>query len=222
MPTSGITSWPLTAAEVVAQACYELGSHAAGETPSGQEMDDALVRLNSMLKSWAGEGNMFREETVEIALAAGVGEQALSTDIRAVNNAWAVGSYNRLMAQWNRSEYLSLPNATQLGTPVAWYAETGTAGLTIHVWPVPSADTTIALDCSRKSFTITDPSETIDLPEEWQEAVILGLASRLAGMFGITESNPNKVARIDGRASALYQRLLDRDRPDSYVFEPDY
>lgn len=222
MPTSGITSWPLTAEEVVTQACYELGSHAAGEVPTGQEMDDALVRLNAMLRTWQGEGNLFRDEETQIVFAAGMGEQVLSADIRAINNAWAVGPYNRILAQWNRSEYLSLPNPGQSGAPVAWYAETSPAGLTMHLWPVPATDTIIALDYSRKGYTVTDPSETLDVPEEWQEALILGLASRMASMFGITRSDPNTVQRIDGRATALYQRLLDRDRPDSYIFEPDY
>jgi hypothetical protein len=176
MTTSGLTSWPLTAEEIVTQACYELGSHAAGEVPSGEEMDDAIVRLNAMLKSWQGEGNLFRETQATITLLAGVASQALSEDIREVNNVWAVGSYNRIMAEWNRSEYLSIPSPTTSGSPVAWYAATGTV-LTLYVWPVPSVDTDFILDYSRKSYTVTDPSETVDLPEEWQEAMILGLAS---------------------------------------------
>lgn len=221
MSTSGITSWPLTAEEVVTQACYELGSHAQGETPSSQEMDDAIVRLNGMLKTWAGEGNLFREETTEIVFLAGAGEQALAADVRAVSNAWVVGSYNRLLAPWNRSEYLRLPNPGQEGQPTAWYAETTPAGITLHLWPVPSTDTTIAIDYARKAYTVTDPSETVDVPEDWQEALILGLASRCASMFGTTRIDPATVNRIDQRASALYEKLMDRDRPDSYIFERD-
>lgn len=221
MTTSGITSWPLTAEEIVTQACYELGSHAAGETPSGEEMDDALVRLNAMLKSWQGEGNLFRDETVSLTFLAGASSQVLSTDIRAVSAAWVVTSYSRMMTEWNRSEFLAIPNSAATGSPVAWYAATGNSGLTLHVWPVPSVNTTIALDCSRKCDTVTDLSETVDVPEEWQEALIMGLASRCASMFGATRTDPNTVGRIDQRAALLYQKLLDRDRPDSYYFEPD-
>lgn len=222
MTTSGITSWPLTAEEVVTQACYELGSHAAGETPSGQEMNDALVRFNGMLKTWQGEGNLFREATTSIVFAAqDAAGVVLDSSIRAINNVWVVGSYNRLLAEWNRSEFLSLPNPTTAGSPVAWYAETGVSALTLHLWPVPSTNTTVTLDYSRKGYTVTDPSETVDFPEEWQEALIVNLASRLASMFGATRIDPNTVVRIDQRAAILYQRLLDRDRPDSYYFEPD-
>lgn len=221
MPSSGITSWPLTAEEIVTQACYQLG-FAQGETPSGEEMSDGLVALNGMIRTWQGEGNLFREETTEITFDAGMGEQALSADIRAINNVLVVGSYNRVLAEWNRTQYLTLPNPGQTGTPVAWYAETGVGGLTLHLWPVPSTSTVLALDYQRKAYTVTDPSETVDLPEEWQECVILGLASRLASIFGTAKSDPATVQRVDARASALYERLMDRDRPDSYFFEPDF
>jgi hypothetical protein len=94
-------------------------------------------------------------------------------------------------------------------------------GLSIYVWPVPSTDITLELDYSRAAETVTDPSETVDIPEDWQEAVVMGLAGRCASMFGITRIDPGTVQRIDAKASSLYQRLLDRDRPDSYYFEPD-
>jgi hypothetical protein len=116
-----------------------------------------------------------------------------------------------------------IPNRAQTtnGGPSVYYLEKGVSGLTIHVWPVPSADIDLEIDYNRIADTVTDPSETLDLPEEWQEAVIMGLASRMASMFGVTRTDPATVQRIDQKAAILYQRLLDRDRPDSYYFEPD-
>lgn len=225
MTTSGITSWPLTAEEIVTQALVELGAIASGETPTGEEMEDGLLRLNAMLKSWAGEGNLYREATGTLVIPAGTGAGTLPTDIRAVSSVRQVVSatYNRQLAQWNRSQYLSMPNRAQTtnGGPSVYYIGQDVSGLSIRVWPVPSTNITVELDYSRSAQTVTDPSETIDAPEEWQEAMILGLASRCASMFGKTRTDPNTVARIDGKAGQLYQRLLDRDRPDSYYFEPD-
>lgn len=222
MTVSGVTDWPLTAGEIVAQAMYELGELSQGEEPDGDEMEDGILRLNAMLRSWGGEGNMFREASSTLALAAGVASVALAADIRDVSSVRYVGSYNRPLAAWNRGQFYSLPNRTQLGTPIAYYVSEAISGRTLNVWPVPSAACVLELDYSRQAQTVTDPSETVDVPEEWQEALILGLASRLAAMFGTTDTQPGKVARIDARAQATYQRLLDRDRPDTYVFEPDY
>lgn len=222
MSVSGVTDWPLTAGEIVTQAMYELGELSQGEDPSGEEMEDGLLRLNAMLRSWSGEGNLFREASGTLTLPAGTASGTLPADVRDVSSVRYVGSFNRPLAQWNRSQFYSVPNRTQTGTPIAYYVSESISGRTLTVWPVPSAGATLELDYSRVAQTVTDPSETVDVPEEWQEALILGLASRLASMFGTTETAPQKVARLDSRAQALYQRLLDRDRPDTYTFEPDY
>jgi hypothetical protein len=221
--TSGITSWPLTAEELVTQACYELGSHSQGETPSGEEMEDALLRLNAMLKSWAGDGNLFREATETVTVPAGTGVATVPDGVRDVSSVRHVVSstYNRQLAEWNRAQYYTLPNRIASGNPSIYYLAPTTSGLTIHVWPVPATDITLELDYNRSAETVTDPSETLDIPEEWQEAVLYGLASRCASMFGTTRTDPNTVVRIDQKAAVLYQKLLDRDRPDSYYFEAD-
>jgi hypothetical protein len=224
VPTSGITDWPLTAEQIVTQAMYELGALNQGDTPSGEEMEDAILRLNGMLKTWGGEGNLFREVTGTLTLPGGTASGTLPADVRDVSSVRHVVSAtnSRQLAEWNRGEFYRLPNRSASGNPTAYYLSTTTAGRAITVWPVPSADITLEVDYSRLAQTVTDPSETIDVPEEWQEALIMGLASRLAPLFGTTESAPAKLARLDQRAQSLYQHLLDRDRPDSYIFEPDY
>lgn len=226
MTTSGITSWPLTAEEVVTQALVELGAVSSGEIPTGEEMEDGLLRLNSMLKTWAGEGNLYRETTATVTLTGGspsVDAPSGTRDISSVRHVVS-STYSRQLAEWNRGQYFSMPNRAQTSSsgPSIYYPAKSISGITIYVWPVPSTNITLELDLSRAAETVTDPSETIDVPEEWQEALILGLASRCASMFGITRTDANTVSRIDAKASALYQRLLDRDRPDSYYFEPDY
>jgi hypothetical protein len=223
LTTSGITSWPLTAEEVVTQALYELGAYSAGETPTGSDMDDAIVRLNAMLHSW--DPNLFRDTVGTVTVLASTASISAPSDCRSINSIRYVQSATnkRLMAEWNRDQYYNLPNQAQSTSsgPSIWYAAKGISGLTIYVWPIPTVNIDLAVDYTRIVETVTDPSETLDVPEEWLETVILGLASRCASMFGTTRVDPNTVGRIDQRASVLYQRLLDRDRPDSYYFEPD-
>lgn len=221
MTTSGLTSWPLTAEEAGTQALYELGAYAAGETPSGSDMEDVIVRLNAMLHSW--DPNLFRDTIGTVTVLAATSSIAAPSNCRSINSVRYVQSATnkRQMCQWNRDQFYMLPNRTQTGTPSIWYAAKSTSGLTINIWPVPSTNSDLEVDYTKIVETVTDPSETLDVPEEWLETVILGLASRCASMFGTTRVDPNTVARIDQRAAVLYQRLLDRDRPDSYYFEPD-
>jgi hypothetical protein len=85
---------------------------------------------------------------------------------------------------------------------------------------VPAVDITLHADFSRAAQTITEPGETLDISQEFAETVILGLAARIAGMFGAIKLDPTTVADVKARAAALEQELLDSDRPDSIVFQP--
>lgn len=221
MTTSGITSWPLTAQEIVTQACYELGAIPQGDVPSGDEMEDGILRLNAMLRSLPD--TMFRETSGEVLVAGGSSSTLLAEGIRNVSSVRHVVSdtYSRQLAEWNRAEFYMMPNRTTAGNPSVYYAQKTTAGIQLFVWPTPADDFTLHLDYSAVPQTVTDPSETVDVPEEWQEAIIFGLASRMAGIFGATRTDPGTVGRIDQKAAILLGTLLDRDRPDSYYFEPD-
>lgn len=224
MTTSGITSWPLTVEEIVTQAAYELGAYSSGESLSGEDMDDGIVRLNAMLNYWGGEGNLYRETTDTITVTGGTGVVAAPDDAASISSVHHVVSATnyRQLVPWERAQYYTLPNRSASGNPTIYYVGRTISGLTINVWPVPSADITLEIDYGRAVETVTDITETLDVPQSWQEAVIQGLASRMANMFGSTNTDPRTVARVDQKAAVLYQRLLDRDRPDAYHFEPDY
>jgi len=222
MTTSGVTEWGLTAAAVIRQAMVELGVLNGGDEPEATEEADAMLRLNAMLKTWGGEANLFREATGTLVIVGGSGAGALPSEVRQVNSVRHVSSatYQRPLLEWNRDQYFSLPNRTAVGNPTMYYLSKTPLVWEIRVWPVPATDITLHIDYSRAVETVTDVEETLDIPQEWQEAVILGLAARCASMFGTTRLDPGTVQRIDAASAAMYQKLLDRDRPDSYYFEP--
>lgn len=224
MTTSGTIAWSLTAREIVAQAAYELGAYSSGETLSGEDMEDGILRLNGMLNYWGGEGNLYREETGTLAIAAGTASGTLPDDVKQVSSVRHIVSTtnHRQLVPWERAQFYMLPNRVAVGNPSIYYVGKTLSALTINLWPVSSTEITLAVDYGRAVETVTDPSETIDIPQDWQDALIQGLASRMANMFGSTKTDPSTVARVDAKAAALYQRLLDRDRPDAYHFEPDY
>jgi hypothetical protein len=222
MPTSGVTDWALTAGDVCRQAAIELGVISSGENLTADEQADCLLRLNGMLKTWGGEANLWRDDTATVTIAAGVGAATLPADVRDLSSVRLVVSstFQRPLAPWNRAQYFALPNRSQTAAqPTAYYVQQGRDGDEIRLWPVNIGEVTLHIDYSRGVETVTDADETLDLPQDWQEAVIYGLASRIANMFGTTRLDPGAVQRVDARGRALYEQLLDRDRPDSYYFE---
>lgn len=222
MPTSGETSWVLTAGDAIRQAMVELGVLSAGEDPDDSEMNDGIVRLNAMLQSQQLASLMSREATGTLAVPAAAGAATLPASIRDVSGVRHVvnATYHRPLAEWNRSQFYSLPNRAQAGNPTTWTLERGRAGHVLRLWPVPATAVTLHLDYSRMADVVTAPDEEIDLPQEWGEAIIYNLATRLAGMFGASRIDPANLQRVEMRAAQLLTEALDADRPNSYFMEP--
>lgn len=225
MPTSGTSALELTFADAAKSAAVELGAIGASDELEDSEREEMQRRANSMLKTWSVEANLFREASATVTIPGGAGAVSLPAEVRDVGNVSHIVSatQNRQLFQWNRSQWKSLPNPAAVGTPTVFYYQQGTGDVAdqLYVWPVPATDIDLALDYSRGAYVVDAPDETMDLPTEWHEAFILGLASRCASMFGTTRIDPNTVARVDASAGAIYQRMLDADRPDSYEFYGD-
>lgn len=222
MTTSGITDYDLTAREMCRQAAVELGAISSGEQLESEEADDMLVRFNLMLKSWATEGNLFREASGTVTVPAATGAGTLPQSLREIVSVRHVVSATnfRQLQRWNRTQYYQMPNRAAAGNPTIYYATEGLAQDAIYIWPVPAADVDLHLDYYRSAEIITDLAQTVDIPQDWAEAAIFGLAARCANMFGTARLDPATTERVTQLAGGLYQRLLDQDRPDSYFFEP--
>lgn len=216
MTTSGVTAWSLTARDLVTAGLRDARILGSGEEPTADEMADCLIRLNGLLKSWSTRGNLFREATGEVEVVGGSASGILSEGIRDISSVRHVisATNERQLTPWNRAQYLSLPNKAAVGNPSIYYlSQQGEADI-LYLWPVPAADITLKIDYSRTVETVTDPGETLDIPQEWQTAVWKNLAVECQDLFGATLT-PIYIAK----AEALYQQFLDSDRPDSYVFE---
>lgn len=218
MATSGETSFAMTARDMVKKAMLELAVIASGEEPSAEELSDGIASLNGMLKSWQAAGvNLWREDDREVTTTAASATVALDGDIRNVFSARHVVSatQERPLGEWERSDYLALPNKASAGNPVAFYASRGRTGVTLHVWPVPATAQTLKLDCERIVETVTDAGQNVDVPEMWHETVWTNLAVRMIPMFGAND----RAQLVMDRANELYRAMLDDDRPGSITME---
>lgn len=217
MTTSGVIEWSLTANDIVKAAMQELALIAPGEEPEASESRDAIVRLNGLLKSWAIKGgNLFRETSGSVNVLANTSSGVLPPGVRSVASARVQVSptYERPMQVFNRAQFMVLPNKAAKGQPNIFYVADAGDAVTFTVWPTPTTNTTILIDYTRAGETITDGTETLDIPQEWQEAVYVGLAIRIAPMFQAAVT-----PELYQRAAVLETQLLDADRPDSYFFE---
>lgn len=211
MATSGVTAWSMTARDIIQTALEENGIVPLGEAPEAEEAAACMRRLNGILKSW--RWGMHLEAQADVTIPADSASGTVAGDVNEIIGARYVESATneRLLARWERDQYLSLPNKTASGTPTIFYVQSRVDTLTLYVWPVPTAEATIKVDYLRKPETITDLSETVDFPQKYQEALYANLAVQCAGLFGATPS-PELVAR----AAMLKLEMDDAERPASY------
>lgn len=215
MTTSGVVDWPLTARDIITTALQECAILPLGETPEADEASACLVRLNALLKSWQVGLQLQTED--DLAVTAGAAATALPDEVETILSVRLVQSATnqRSLARWERDDYFSLPNKASQGTPSVFYVDQHRDTATLYLWPVPSANSALKIDFLRKPETVTNLSQTVDLPQKYQEAFYAMLAVRCAGIFGV-QPGPELVARAD----TLRRQAEDAERPASYTMAP--
>jgi hypothetical protein len=224
MTVSTNSDWTQTVGQICLSAAMELGAVGMGDSLESSEQLEMQTRLNSMLAKWSIDANLFREASGTITVTGGTGAATLPPSIRDVRSVRHIqsASSKRMLGLWNRDEYFQLPNRAQTGaSPMVAYFSKQIGGAVLYLWPIPTADVDIELDYNRSFYFAEGPEQELDIPPEWHEAVLYGLASRSAGIFGTTKLDPAQVSRCDTQAKTSYERMLDSDRPDSYYFEYD-
>lgn len=113
----------------------------------------------------------------------------------------------------SRKDYFNLPNKTQTGTPIqAYYSRQDLAGETsgiMYLWNAPDSSVpVINFTYERKLQIISDPDQTLDLPDYAQNAFIYSLAMRLIPKFGCSEG---RAAFISQQAGMMLSDMLAYD-----------
>lgn len=210
MTTSGVVAWSMTARDIITNALRDEGIISIHEAPSAPEAEICLVRLNAILKAWIG---LHLENEATVTIPADAASGTIGEDVDAILNARFVDAsgYERVMARFERDEYMSIPNKAANGTPTVFYVGTQRDQLTMYVWPVPSVESTVLINYLRIPETITDLSQTVDFPQKYQEALYSALAVRCAGIFSKVPGQ-----ELVARAERLRIDMEDAERPASY------
>jgi hypothetical protein len=217
-----ITSFTMTARDMVTQAMREIGVIASGEQPTADEIADGILRLNSMLKAWAAKGlNLWRDTQATIDFAAGVSSAILPGALSVGSARLVQNGSERILALWETDQFAVLPNKAQRGTPIVYLLRQDVTGIAIQLWPVPEEAVTVAYSYGRVTTDVIQPSDPVDVPQMFQEAVWKNLAVKLVPMFGKARADPQTVQVVAADAAALERDMLDWDRPSSYQLGPD-
>ncbi len=188
MSTSNSYNFSLSNADIVASAYALLQIR----RPSllAEHMVDGRTQLNLLLSSWSNlQVNLFNVDLVSVPLIAGTATYSVDPSTIMILDAYITfnGSpqSNRLIFPISRTEYASYANPTASGTPsVFWFDRV--LSPTITLWLVPDQTSQYTLNyyrCYQNQDANLPSGETPAVPYRWLDAMVTGLAARLAKIY---------------------------------------
>lgn len=218
MAVSNSIDFTESAQELIVDALAELGVLAEEEPLEAADLNRGLRTLTRMFKAWQADGVMTWTMTSgtltlvqgqeDYAFGAGGDFTTVPLDIgdMQINR----GSNDLPMNRLSREEYRALPNKTTQGYPTQFYYDRQRTGGTLYVWPAPDATAgTLKFTYRRIIMDMDAGANNIDLPQEWHDAIVYGLAYRLVGPYSM-DGKP-AAARLKAEAERSYQVVKSFD-----------
>jgi len=208
-----------TIREVVTDALEKIGVVDGESEPEAYEVAKGVRALNRMLKSWQNKGyNLwtYASQSVPLTTAASYTLDPVRP-VRVHSVRLKRGAVETPMERLTRDEYDDLPMKSSQGMPTTWYFDRQREAARLYIWPVLATANgeTLEITYERELEDMASPgdlNDTLDMPGEWWDAVVYGLAARLADDFMVNA--PNVIARAERELS----EALAADREGSVFF----
>ena len=199
MATSNNTINQLTRDDFINAALRKLGVVGEGQVANAQQLSDGAEALNLVLKDLQALGmHLWKREEYSVPLVSGQKEYTMGIG-KSLNipyplkvsqaNLAIAGSTSRMnMEVKAHYDYNNLP-VIAFGTPVCITYQPFINYGVLSVWPTPNdsvpAGSSIYITYQRPFDKFTSGTETADVPEEWEHAVVYQLAHVLSDDYAL-------------------------------------
>lgn len=122
---------------------------------------------------------------------------------------------------WNLDEYNSMPNKTTPGRVVNWYQQRNLDAVTLYVWPVPNNMAVydqLVVWVREYLDEVTAPTQTLDVPRRWQDAITAQLARRLCRVLPEADMSRYAMLRAEEQEAVELAEAEERD-PSNVNFD---
>lgn len=194
MGTSGSYDYTQTRDDIIKRALRLIGALAQGETPTTDQVTEAAIALNGLVKAWQADGMpLWAISQKTLTLVSGQSTYTVSTPKPLkVLQAWNHNTTSNVdvpMRIITKQEYNILGNKTSTGNPIQLYYDPRRDSGDFHLFPVPStveqSANIIQYVCQIPFEDFDAATDNPDFPQEWYDAVTYGLATRLAPEYGL-------------------------------------
>lgn len=185
-----------TGNELVGGALRVVTSVTPGESVDGTEAANALVVLNRMLRSWSAKELMLPFRTLEqFTLTVGQASYTIgpSANFNTVRPDYVTGAYRRDANSVDypiqiipKERYNDIRIKNQSGLPWMLYYDAQYPNGIIYLWPAEIQADTLFLESQKPIAQFTTLQTSMNLPGEYEEAIVYLLAQRLAPEYGVS------------------------------------
>jgi hypothetical protein len=187
MATSGTATWQPSIIEMIQEATERTGL----ELRTGFEITSARRSFQLLMVEFASMNlNMWSEESVSLTLTPSTTSYALPADtVDLIEGAIRLNAGNvstqvdLVISRTSMYDYVAIPNKLVTGQPTQYAIERGVANPTVYFYPTPDGAQTYTFfyrRLRRLQDAGTTGLVTADVPFRFYEAVIAGLAYRIA------------------------------------------
>lgn len=195
-----------TPRQIITFALKEIGAIGQGQVPSAEDYSDGFKRLNMMIAQW----NRWRYMIYHLVDLSFVGDGSQtktigpSGDINTTRPAKIEAAFYRMPSGGanptdfpltvlnSREDYDRIGTKLQGGPPMCVFLDTGWPLATLYTWPIPDDQYTVFLSVMNQLTAFVNPSDDINLPPEYEEALMYNLATRMSPSYGIPVSNDTR------------------------------
>lgn len=203
--------------EIIERAYRIIGKNPMGETLSGEMMTQAIIALNSLVKSWQSKHVFLwtlRDFTQTLtANVASYSLAALEPPLYAIDRAYLrIDNIDTRIevAAWR--QYWDIQDKTSKGDPTVVALNTQLTP-TLYVWPVPQQTRTINFTGIVKLKDFDTANGTPDFPVRYVDALTFGLAHALSFEYGIPLAERREIER-QYQSNFAEAKGGERDRAD--------
>lgn len=209
-----------TPVDLIALALKTAGVIGVGQTPDASDTFDVFIMLNAMISQWNRQRWLIYtledfavKSTGELSYTVGIGGQFNVPRTDQIETAYCRmlnGSPNNpfdfpLNQIHSREDYSAITLKSMTSFPHSYYFDSDYPMGQLFVWPVPAANQfeihIVIKDWIQQFPSLTTP---IDLPPEYQEALLWNLSVRIRPMFQLPP-DPSIVALAKASLNVIRQ-----------------
>jgi hypothetical protein len=234
MAVSGSTDFSSTALQIITDARRTLGINAEEEPLDAAELALALPFLTRMLKAWEADTQLggWLISTLTLTLVQGTKSYLFGAGGSLTTVPFGVlsdppvtinrGSSDIPMYHLSRGDYARIPLKTTQGAPTQWFYDRQRDNGTFYVWPAPDATAgTVTIPIRRRIMDVDASTDNLDIPPEWEQAVVDNLAVALMPTYGVSDLPDSKLIIKRAADGLMTLKMSDIANEDSSIYIED-